>query len=136
MASKSEWGDSDSAGYTNRAPGRKDGTFETEGKFDTGTPIYNIFSPGDIVLCTLWMDYTALYWHFPRAMNLDFKLSINIDTEEVIGWQASWGADGIFYRIQGQIAIPISTPPIDDLIATSSDLTTAFCFKRTRTKKN
>lgn len=40
-------------------------------------------------------------------------------------------ADGRFYRIQGATPIPISTPPIENLIATASDLTSAFCFTYT-----
>ena len=38
------------------------------------------------------------------------------------------GDDGRFYRLQGSTPIPISTPPIEELIATSTDLTKAFCF--------
>jgi len=98
LASKSEWGDSDSAGYTNRAPGRKDGTFDTEGVYDTSHEQFDLFVPEDIAAVVLWMDATTLYWDFPRALCLDFKLSVNIDTEEVVGWTSSWGADGIFYR--------------------------------------
>lgn len=40
-------------------------------------------------------------------------------------------ADGRFYRLQGSTPIPISTPPIENLIATALDLTTAFCFTYT-----
>lgn len=40
-------------------------------------------------------------------------------------------ADGRFYRLQGMTPIPISTPPIENLIATSQDLTSAFCFTYT-----
>ena len=47
LASKSEWGDSDSAGYTNRAPGRKDGTFDTEGVYDTSHEQFDLFVPED-----------------------------------------------------------------------------------------
>lgn len=97
MASSSEWGDSDSAGFTNRAAGRKDATFDAEGVYDTGTEVFDIFQPGDIAIAVLWLDNTALYWDFPRALNTDFNLIVDIDTEEVIGWTSSWGADGVFY---------------------------------------
>jgi hypothetical protein len=98
MATSSTWGDSDSCGYTNRAAGRKDATFTAEGKYDTTDEVYDIFMPGDILTAVLWMDNTSLYWDFPRALNEDFNMTVNIDTEEVIGWTSSWGADGIFYR--------------------------------------
>ena len=97
LASSSEWGDSDSAGYTNRAAGRKDATFNGEGKYDTEDEVFDLFMPGDNAVAVLWMNATALYWDFPRALCSDFNLTINIDSEEVIGWQSNWGADGQFF---------------------------------------
>ena len=94
----SEWGDSDSGGYTNRAPGRRDCTFTAEGKFDTtgGEAVYSLFQPGDIAAVVLNLDAGVRFWNFPRALCLDFNLVVDIDTEEVIGWTSSWGADGEF----------------------------------------
>src|SRR5690606_41796012 len=88
LASTSQWGDSDSGGYTNRAAGRKDATFTSEGVYDTTDEVYDLFSPGDIVISVLWMNATSLYWDFPRSLNEDFSLSVNIDTEEVDGWNS------------------------------------------------
>lgn len=97
LATKSEWGDSDGNGWTNRAAGRKDATFKWEGKFDTQKEIYDLFQPEDIFIAVLWLNNTTLYWDFPRAMCDDFNLTVNIDTEEVIGWTSSAGADGPVY---------------------------------------
>jgi len=97
LAGGTEWGDSDSSGFTNRAPGRKDCTFTTEGKFDTNSEQFDLFQPEDIVIAVLWLDADTLYWDFPRAMNNDFSLSVDIDSEEVLGWSADWGSDGVFY---------------------------------------
>lgn len=97
LATSSEWGDSDSSGYTNRAPGRKDATFDAEGKYDTTDEVFDLFMPEDIAIAVLWMNNSDLYWDFPRAMCTDFSLTVNIDTEEVLGWSASFGADGQFY---------------------------------------
>jgi hypothetical protein len=96
LATSSEWGDSDSAGYTNRQPGRKDATFTSEGKLDTDNEIYDAFQPEDVAVVLLYLNDT-LFWNFPAALCSDFNLTVNIDTEEVIGWTSSWGADGIFY---------------------------------------
>lgn len=96
LASSSEWGDSDSAGFTNRATGRKDATFTCEGKFDPDTEVYDTFQPEDSLEATLWLNST-LFWQFPRALCTDFSLTVNVDTEEVDGWTASFGADGVFY---------------------------------------
>lgn len=104
LATKSEWGDSDCGGYTARAAGRRDATFTAEGKFDTESEQYDLFQPGDIADVTLFMNAT-LYYQFPRALCDNFNLTVNVDTEEVIGWTSSWGADGIFYY-PGQTGAP------------------------------
>ncbi len=97
LATSNEWGDSDSSGFTNRSAGRKDATFDSEGKYDSTNEIYDLFMPEDITIAVLWMDNSSLYWDFPRAMCTDFNMVINIDSEEVVGWTASHGADGVFY---------------------------------------
>ena len=96
LAHTSEWGDSDSHGYTSRLPGRKDCKFSAQGKYDENDEVFDIFEPGDLADAALFMD-TGLYWAFRESLNLDFKLAVNIDTEEVIGWTSDWGADGKYY---------------------------------------
>ncbi len=112
LATSSDWGDSDSGGYTNRAAGRKDATYTAEGKYDTADEVFDLFMPEDVVVATLWMRSAApnLYWDFPRALCSEFSLTVNVDTEEVIGWTSSWGADGIFYY-PGQAGQPVRTLP-------------------------
>lgn len=111
LATTSEWGDSDSAGYTNRAIGRRDATFTAEGKFDEQEEAYELFKIGtDHLEALLWMN-TELFWYFPCCICLDFNLTVDVDTEEVIGWTSNWGADGIFYypgqgSVVGQTAYP------------------------------
>ena len=97
LASVNEWGDSDSGGYTNRSAGRQDNTFTDEGKFDTDNEVWDLFQPDDNVASSLWIN-ASLYWDFPRSLCSDFSLTVNVDSEDVVGWSASWGADGIFYR--------------------------------------
>lgn len=101
LATSSEWGDSDTNGFTARAPGRKDATFTSEGKFDTTDEVFDLFQPEDLAVATLWLDNAGLYWDFPRALCTDFNLSVDVDSEEVIGWSSSWGADGA-YTFPGQ----------------------------------
>lgn len=105
LATKSEWGDSDTAGYTARMAGRKDATFSAEGKFDDADEQYDLFQPGDKAIAVLWIRIaettpvviSALYWDFPCAMCDDFNMSVNIDSQEVIGWTSAWGTDGVYY---------------------------------------
>lgn len=112
LASKSEWGDSDSEGYTNRAAGRRDATFNAEGKYDVDDEQFDIFYPHDILAVVLWMRNTApnLYWAFPRALCDDFSMAVDMDSEEVIGWTTKFGSDGIYYR-PGQLNAPVHTLP-------------------------
>lgn len=98
MAGGSEWGDSDSNGFTNRAPGRKDCTFNAEGKYDSTADVFDIFQPEDILAAKLYLAAAGAFWDFPRALCSDFSLSVDIDSEEVIGWSSSWGADGTFTK--------------------------------------
>ena len=110
LATTSEWGDSDSGGYTNRLAGRKDATFTVEGKFETTDEVYDLFQEGDIVQAALWLDNSSLYYAFPRALCTEFSLTVNIDTGEVEGWTASFGADGVYYR-PGESGAPVYTLP-------------------------
>jgi hypothetical protein len=79
-------------------------TTEIEGKYDKTTEVWDLFLPEDILAITLWLDHDARsggvnrYWDFPRALCNDFNMVVDVDTEEVIGWTATWGADGIFYK--------------------------------------
>jgi len=109
LATSSAWGDSDGAGFTNRAAGRKDATFTAEGKYDSSDEVFDLFQPEDIAIAVLWLD-TTLYWDFPRALCDDFNLTTDIDTEEVIGWTSSWGADGVYYY-PGEAGATVRTLP-------------------------
>jgi hypothetical protein len=104
LATSTEWGDSGggtpsagaSNGFTNRAAGRKDCTFTTEGKYDSDNEVWDLFEPEDIAAIVLLMAATVPNYNFPRALCTDFSLAVNVDTEEVIGWTASWGTDGTY----------------------------------------
>lgn len=110
LASSTEWGDSDSAGFTNRAAGRKDATFTAEGKYDTSSEQWDLFQPEDIAIAVLWLDNVGLYWDFPRALCSEFGMTVNVDTEEVLSWTASFGADGLFYY-PGEAGATVRTLP-------------------------
>lgn len=97
LASSSEWGDSDSGGFTNRRAGRKDCTFNAEGKYSKTASQFTLFKEGDTAIAVLWMNAT-LYWDFPCALCDNFTVAVDIDSQEVIGWTSAWGADGAYYR--------------------------------------
>ena len=110
LATSSEWGDSDGGGFSNRAAGRRSATFTAEGKYDTNSEQFDIFQPEDIAIAVLWLNSTSLYWDFPRALCSEFGMTVNIDSEEVIGWTSNWGSDGIFY-FPGQVGATTRTMP-------------------------
>lgn len=97
-ANMSEWGDSESAGHTNRLPARRDRTGTIGGKFDTNKKPYAIFQEGDNVTLALWQSTAAGdYWAFPSAYIIDFDLELDVDGKTVVGWTASFGEDGKSY---------------------------------------
>lgn len=94
------WADSDTAGYLAKAAGAFNAIFSTQGRYDTLIPVWNLFQPGDKLSVELWLTPVVplLRWRFPSALCASFDLVVDIDTEEVIGWQAEWEADGLFYK--------------------------------------
>jgi len=91
------WGDSDSAGHTNREPGRKDLTGNIEGKLDQADDVTLLFVPGDKVTLTLWLSNLALdYYHVP-ALIQSYSTEVDVDTQAVIGWSATFGANGRYF---------------------------------------
>jgi len=108
-AAESAWGDSDSAGYTNRVAGRKDGTGSITGKFDTDTKIYDLFMPGDVVKLVLWETATD-YWVIECALITSFTIAYNQDSKEVVEWSADFGADGKYYY-PGEAGASVETLP-------------------------
>ena len=93
----SEWGDSDSEGYTNRKGARKDGTGSVEGKLNTAAAIYEVVNADAEPEQTCWITET-LYYNFPCVIFTNFKLTVNTDSKEVLGWSVDFGAAGKFYR--------------------------------------
>jgi len=102
---ESAWGDSDSGGFTNRVAARKDGTGSIAGKFDTGTKVYDLFMPGDVVELILW-ETAADYWALPCALISSFTVTYDNDSKEVVEWSADFGADGQYYY-PGEAGAPV-----------------------------
>src|SRR3990167_7712982 len=105
------WGDSDSAGFTVRAAGRKDGEGSIKGKYDTARTMFSLFMPGDIGKLILWQTATALdYWALPRVLISSFDIGFNPESREVVEWSADFGCDGAYYY-PGQSGAPSETLP-------------------------
>jgi hypothetical protein len=104
-----EWGDSDSEGYTNAVPGKKKLSGSMTGKFDDDDPVYDLFAPGDNVALVLWENTTS-YWALPCALITNFNIVYNKDTKEPVEWTADWIADNVYYR-PGAAGAPSETYP-------------------------
>jgi hypothetical protein len=107
--SETTWGDSDSAGFTNRKGARKDCTGAIDGKFSTDRIFYDMVQEHDEVKVALWLDSTR-YWVFPCALVQNYSLEVNPDTNEVIGWSMAFGSIGRYYR-PGESGAPTQTLP-------------------------
>ena len=95
LDTSSDWGDSDSAGYTNRAAGRRGASIDCEGKYDTGaSDATDLFGPGDVAAVVCGSNGPS--YTFTRALCTSFGITVNVDTEEVIGWTANFGSDGSY----------------------------------------
>ena len=103
------WGDSDSGAFTNRKAARKDATGTITAKFDTGTKVYSLFQAGDIVKLVLWENLTD-YWAFPSALIQSYTETVDVDTQEVVEWSATFGADGTYFR-PGEAGAPVESLP-------------------------
>ena len=106
---ESAWGDSDSAGFTNRKAARRDATGSFTGVFDTGRKPYNVFNPGDAVKLVLW-ESASDYYAFPCALIQSYDVTYDNDTKEVVEYSVGFGADGIFYY-PGETNAPTETLP-------------------------
>lgn len=93
----SEWGDSDANGGTNRSAGADDCTFTCEGVYDTTGSIIAQLEVNEVYAVVL-SSVGGPGYTFARALCTDFSLNVNADTEEVIGWNASFGVDGTYTR--------------------------------------
>lgn len=107
--SESTWGDSDSEGFTNRKGARRDCTGSIEGKFTTDLPIYDLAEEGDEIKIALWVD-ASRYWVFPCALVQNYSLTVDADTNEIIGWSLAFGSIGRYYR-PGASGAPVQTLP-------------------------
>src|SRR5688572_4204252 len=92
-----EWGDSDSEGYTNAAPGRRKMSGSMTGKFDDDDPVYDLMAVGDYVALVLWENTTS-YWACPCVLITSFNIVYNKDTKEPVEWTADFTSDNVYYR--------------------------------------
>ena len=97
-ASSSEWGDSDSAGFTNVKNARKSGSGSLTGKLEATQKAHqDLFMPGDIVKLVLWESANE-YWYIGRAHIGSYAITFDQDTKEVVEWSVDFAADGQYYR--------------------------------------
>jgi hypothetical protein len=100
QCSISEWGDSDSEGYTMAKPARKSGSGSMEGKFDSGDSFYDLFKQGDEPAVNLYANLT-LAWALPCAVIGGYQLTVDLDSKEVVGWSSDFTASGKYTNPSG-----------------------------------
>lgn len=91
-AALSAYASSATGGYKRRIAGVKDGGGTLAGKLDPGDPISDDFDEGAAVTLLLFVDADR-YYTVPAVVE-SFRLEVDIDSGEVIGWQAEFSTSG------------------------------------------
>jgi len=110
--SVTKWADSDTGGFVWNAPGPREATITTVGKFQIGIlSQWNMFRGGDYAALRLFVDNRDPFedgisveealrradrYEINPALCTEYNLTMNIDTEEVVGWTAEWVSCGEF----------------------------------------
>lgn len=93
-----EWADSDSDGYSNRAPTKLGATGTVTVKLDTGRFIYAMFNEGDYVNLSLFIRKGLdLQYNLPRAHIENLSWTVDPNLQEPIEVSFNFGNDGIYY---------------------------------------
>lgn len=111
VTSMSEWGDSDSNGFTNRARARRDATGSLAGVLDSDDDVWDNVLIGEVLApLTLHVrNAPQMFWYFPRVLVTSFNLTVDPDTKEVIEWSFDFASDNVFY--EPGFGAPVPTIP-------------------------
>lgn len=91
-----EFADSDSGGFTNRLPQRKEASGTFDFKFDDTYPQYDRIRAGECCHLVLFMTPT-IWWDIPVALITSLGFTVNVEDLEVEEGTADWQSSGIFY---------------------------------------
>lgn len=92
----SAYGSSATAGFRRRVAGIKDGSGTLDGKLDPADPISDDFDEGASVTLLLYLDATRFYT--VPAIIESFRLEVDIDRGEVLGWHAEFSTQGAWTK--------------------------------------
>lgn len=81
-------------GYKKAVPGVKDGSGNCEGKWVPANPAYTtgILVEGTLLTLNLYINATQ-FWQVPSCVE-SFKIDVDLDTGDVIGWTCDFQTDG------------------------------------------
>jgi hypothetical protein len=88
----SSYASSATAGYRRRVAGVKEGSGTLDGKLDPDDPISDDFDEGASVTLLLHLDATRFYT-VPAVIE-SFRLEVDIDSGDVLGWHAEFSTNG------------------------------------------
>lgn len=83
-------------GYKRRVAGIKDGGGTLEGKLDPGHAVSDDFEEGAAVTLLLYIDATRFY-SVPAIIET-FRLEVDIDRGDIVGWQADFSTNGAWTK--------------------------------------
>lgn len=95
-ASLSAYASSATGGFKRRIAGVKEGSGTIEGKLDPADPVTDDFDEGSAVTLLLHVD-AARYYIVPALIE-SFRLEVDIDRGEVVGWKAEFSTTGAWTK--------------------------------------
>ena len=101
--------DSDSSGYTQRAPTRREATGSVDFKYDNSFEMWERVREGECCALTLFVDLTH-YWYIPVALIQNLTINVNIEDLEVIDGSFDFASSGIYYA-PGEAGAPAVALP-------------------------
>lgn len=96
-------------GYKKRVAGVKDGTGSMEGAWDPATPATAVINPGTSATLKLYINATQFY-SVPSIID-SFKLDVDVDSGEIVGWSADFGSDGAWTDPTTSMTLPEGIAP-------------------------
>lgn len=88
--------DSDSGGFTNRLPTRKEITGSADFKFDTNFPQHDRIREGECCHLVLFINAT-FYWDIPVALITSLSITTNVEDLEVVEGTFEFASSGQYY---------------------------------------
>lgn len=122
-------------GYKRTVAGVKEGSGTCSGVFTGTATFHTVIDVGTSVTLKLYLNAT-LFYSVPAVIG-DYKLTVDLDSGEIVGWEASWETDGAWTNSVSSMTMgeemPIVSPSEFDSIKLATE---ANAIRAAAAKKN